>query len=142
MAVDKEAGFSIDDLDATKASEVPFEFEYIKPNGDPSGVFLSVLGGHSDRVRSMAADLINARRAKQAAREANARTVRLNKAEFDTVESDIEFGQRLAAVRLVDWRGIRDTFSPENASRLCKVNPEIAAQVMEQSDNLANFMKN
>lgn len=135
------AMFSLDDLDAVKASEVPFEFEYIKTNGDASGVFLSVLGSHSDAVRSVAADLINARRAKQAAREMQKQRKGAMAPEFDAVEGDIEFGQRLAAVRLVGWRNISNPYTTENAARLCRINPEVSAQIMEQSDNLANFMK-
>jgi hypothetical protein len=139
----KEVSFSLDDLDAVKHSETPFEFELMKANGDGSGIFLSVLGGNSDVVRTTAADLINARRQKQAVREmAKAKSGRNTQtAEFDTVESDIEFGQRLAAVRLVGWRNIKDTWSKENADKLCRSNPGVAAQVMEQSDNLANFTK-
>ena len=139
----KEASFSLADLDTARASEVPFEFEYLNTNGDQTGVFLSVLGGNSDAVREAAAELINARRQKQAAREAQkARSGRnVPSAEFDSVEDDIAFGQRLAAVRLVGWRGIKDPCTPENALRLCSTNPNAAAQVMEQSDNLANFTK-
>lgn len=135
--------FDLDDLNIVQAAETPFEFEYIKPDGSNSGIFLSVLGGHSDKVRSVAAELINARRQKQAAREVQkARSGRNTpSAEFDTVESDIEFGQRLAAVRLVGWRGIKQPWSPEGAAKLCKINPLIADQVMQASDDVANFTK-
>jgi len=138
----KEVSISLADLDVVSKSETPFEFEYLKANGDGSGVFLSVLGGNSDAVRETAATLINARRQKQAAREmAKQRNGRPQTiAEYDTVESDIEFGQRLAAVRLVGWRGISDPWSADNAAKLCASNPGVAAQVMEQSDNLDNFL--
>lgn len=135
--------FSLADLDATTASETPFEFDYVKPNGDKSGIRFSVLGGNSDAVRSTAAEMINARRQKQAAKEMQRqRSGRNNRAvaEYDTVESDIEFGQRLAAVRLVGWTGIKEPWSPENAAQLCRSNPHVAAQVMEESDDLQNFM--
>ena len=135
--------FDLEDLNIVKDAETPFEFEYIKPDGSNSGIFLSVLGGHSDRVRSTAAELINARRQKQAAREVQkARSGRNTPSvEFDTVESDIEFGQRLAAVRLVGWRGIKTPWDEKAAAHLCKINPLIADQVMQASDDVANFTK-
>lgn len=137
---DAAGGVSLSSLDAVTASEAPFEFEYITPDGSNSGVFLSVLGGQSDAVTKLAAKMINEHRRKKATREANYKFNSKNNLEFDTLESDVEFGQRLAAVRIVGWRGITDPFTPENALRLCKTNKVLAAQVMEQSENLANFM--
>lgn len=135
--------FSLSDLDATKASEGAFEFEYILPDGEGSGVFLSVVGGQSETVQRESAKMINERRRQKAAIAAqnSMRGPRKGQVEFDPIESDIEFGQRLAACRLVGWRGITDPFTPENALRLCKTNSDIAAQIIQQSDNLANFMK-
>lgn len=134
-------GVSLSSLNAVKASDAPFEFEYITPDGEPSGVFLSVLGGQSDAVTKTAAKMINEQRKKKAAREASARFNTKSNVQFDTLESDVEFSQRLAAARLVGWRGINDPFTPENALLLCQTNRLIAAQIMEQSENLANFMK-
>lgn len=133
-------GISLSSLNAVKASEAPFEFEYITPGGEPSGVFLSILGGQSEVVTKTAAKMINDHRKKKAAREASSRFQSKHNVDFDTLESDVEFGQRLAAVRLVGWRGITDPFTPENALELCRINKLIAAQIMEQSENLANFM--
>jgi hypothetical protein len=140
----KEVSLSLDDLDANKASETPFEFEYVKPNGDKSGIKLKVLGGQCDSVRAVAAELINERRKKEAYRKfASGKAGRgaQKPEEVDTVESDIEFGQRLAAVRLVGWSGIKNPWTAEGSLWLCQHNVDIANQVMEQSDNLANFMK-
>ena len=132
---------SLSSLNAVKASDTPFEFEYITPDGDNSGVFLSILGGQSEVVTKTAAKMINEHRRKKAAREMNSRFNSKNNVDFDTLESDVEFGQRLAAIRIVGWRGITDPFTPENALLLCQTNKLIAAQVMEQSENLANFMR-
>lgn len=138
---DMAGGVSLSSLNAVKASDTPFEFEYITPAGESSGVFLSVLGGQSEIVTKTAAKMINEHRRKKAAREASAKFGTKNKIEFDTLESDVEFAQQLAAARIVAWRGINDPCTPENALELCRVNKLIAAQVMEQSENLANFMK-
>lgn len=133
--------FSLSDLDATKASSAAFEFEFILADGSNSGVFLSVLGGQSERVAQEVASLVNERRRKHAARQTQAAMRNKAAPEFDSLESDVEFGQRLAAVRLVGWRGIKEAYTPEGALKLCKSNRDIAAQVTEASDNLANFMK-
>lgn len=132
---------SLNDLDATKASAEAFEFEYLI-DGESSGVFFNVLGAESEVVTKEVAKLINERRRKQAAREASQKIGTGQKTvEFETMESDVEFGQRLAAVRLVGWRGITEPFTPENALRLCKSNREVAAQITVQSDTVANFIK-
>lgn len=134
---------SLDDLDATKASSEAFEFEYINQAGDATGVFFKVLGSQCETVTKEVAKLVNERRRKEAAREIQRKVGVGQKAvEFETMESDVEFGQRLAAVRLVGWRGITEQYSPEGALRLCRTNRHIAAQVTAQSDEMANFMVN
>lgn len=139
----KTKTFSLSDLDATKASESAFEFEYVNPAGDPTGIFFQVLGSQSETVTAEVSKLVNDRRRKEAVREVQ-RKMGTGKKDvgFETMESDIEFGQRLAAIRLVGWRGISDTWSFENALRLCQTNRHIAAQITEQSEEMANFMKN
>jgi hypothetical protein len=134
--------FSLDDLDATKHGAQAFEFPYLNADGEETGIFLSVLGSESEAVQKEVAALINDRRRKQAAREAVQRIGTAKKqVEYDTLESDVEFGQRLAAVRLVGWRGISDPFTPENALRLCRSNRDIAAQITQASDAAGNFIK-
>lgn len=140
---EKKMTLSLDDLDTSKASAEAFEFEYINAVGEPSGVFLSVLGSQSETVTSEVARLVNERRRKEAQRDAARQMISgPRKVEFETLESDVEFGQRLAAVRLVGWRGITEPWSPENALRLCRSNRELAAQVTTQSDLTRNFTRN
>lgn len=143
MAKEPSNAFSLDQLDATKAAARAFEFEYRNSTtGEGTGIFLSVLGGESETVTAEVAKLVNERRRKQAARELNTKIgVHNNSPVFEPLESDVEFGQRLAAVRLVGWRGISDAWSPENALRLCRSNRDIAAQITQQSDASANFIK-
>lgn len=142
MSNDKKT-YSLDQLDATSASKKAFEFEYRDPTtGDGSGLFFSVLGSESEVVTAEVARLINDRRRKEAAREINRKIgVGAKSAEFETLESDVEFGQRLAAVRLVGWRGITEEWSAANALRLCKSNRDIAKQITDQSDAVGNFIK-
>lgn len=133
---------SLADLDATSASSEAFEFEYLTAKGDSTGVFLRILGSQSEAVTSEVAKLVNARRRKEAAREVQ-RSVGVGRkqVEFETLESDVEFGQRLAAVRLVGWRGISDAWSEANALKLCQSNRELAAQIVQQSEDMSNFMR-
>lgn len=151
--------FSLDDLDAAQKSSEAFEFEYQNANGEPSGVFLSVVGSQAEKVTLAVAKLVNERRRKDAAREVQRRLQPNSKAiQFETMESDVEFGQRLAAVRLVGWRGpgqvdglsedqrsrfhgITDPWTEDNALRLCRTNRDVAAQVTLQSDAMGNFTK-
>lgn len=134
--------FSLDDLDAVKASAEAFEFEYLNTAGDGTGIFLKVLGGQSEVVTREVAKLVNERRRKEAMREVSRKVgVGRKEVEFEPMESDILFGQRLAAVRLVGWRGIKESWSPENALKLCMINQQVAAQVTEQSNAMENFTK-
>lgn len=141
---------SLNDYDATKACAAGFEFQYVPTDyeGDPEKIpenerlYLTVIGSQSEKVTTEVARLVNERRQKAAAREVNRKIgVGKKKVEFEPLESDVEFGQRLAAVRLVGWRGdLSDPWSPENALRLCQINQDIAAQVTTRSDDMGNFL--
>lgn len=136
-----ENQFSLEDLDATKASAEAFEFNYINPAGDATAIFFKVLGSQCEKVTDVVNKLVNERRRKEAAREIKRKVgVGAKAVEFEPLESDIEFGQRLAAVRLVGWRGIKEPWSEAGALKLCQTNRHIAAQITEQSDEMANFM--
>lgn len=135
----KEAGVSLADLDLCAASDQPFEFEYLK-SGQPTGVFLSVLGSNAEKVTAESNRLINERRKAAQYAEAKNRGAR-NPDNIITIESDIAFGQRLAAVRLVGWRGITEPFTPELGLKLCRINADATAQIIERSDDMGNFTK-
>lgn len=153
----KAKGISIGSLNAVSASEQPFEFEVVGPDGKLLGVFLSVLGGQSPIVTAHTNRLINERRKAQALRESKVTTMNPG-AGVAPVEDDVAFGQTLAAVRIVGWRnptntagldaeqlerfqGIEDEFSPALALQLCRINADISAQVLAHSNNMANFTK-
>jgi hypothetical protein len=133
--------FSLKDLDARSASDVPFEFEYIQPDGSGSGVFLKILGAQSKTVTDAVNQMMNERRRQEHVAEINARTGGQKAAAIIPVEKDIELGQRMAAIRLVGWRGIDEEFTPELGLELCQSNQEVANQINEKSNDLANFMK-
>lgn len=131
---------SLASLDARKASETPFTFDYVGPDGLETGIRLSVLGGQSATVQSAVNALINGRRRQEAIRDADANAARPGD-NITTVEDDIAFGQRLAAVRLVGWEGIDEDWTPDLALLLCQTNADIAAEVLKQSNKLGNFTK-
>jgi len=158
MAKEQKA-FSLDDLDATKAGSHAFEFEYLDASGEPTGIWLSVFGGESEIVAAETARLQNERRRKEAARQVNQKIgVGAKKVDFEPFESDVDYGKRVASVRLAGWRGagqvdgltaeqkarfcgIAAPFNAENALRLCQNNALIAAQVTQQSEESGNFTK-
>lgn len=131
---------SLADLNARAASEKAFEFEFII-DGEGTNVFISVLGQHCESIAAQLNAEINARRRKQAVAAVRNAKSRAEAVEFDPIEDDIAFGQRLAAIRIVGWRGIAEDFTPERALILCQSNPVLAEQVLEASNDLANFMK-
>jgi hypothetical protein len=133
--------FSLDDLDAAKASDEAFEFEYINKAGAPTGIFFSVFGAESEIVRAETARLQNERRRKAAAREINQK-IGVNKpVEYDKFEDDVAYGRQMSAMRLAGWRGITDEFTKENALRLCKSNEHIAMAITQASEEMGNFIK-
>jgi hypothetical protein len=126
---------SLLDLDLQKPCDIPFEFEYIpESTGRPSGVFISVLGGHSEKVKAWTRKSLNLLRQREAI------LTKKGKDEPRLVEDDEQFSIDMAAIRITAWRGITEDCTPENATKLCTVNPDIRAQVIKQSDELANFI--
>lgn len=146
------------DLNARAASETPFEFEYVAPDGSLSGIFLSVIGSHSDAMTKAAQDAEDERRRKAFVRAAKNAKARPESAELTPFAEDVDAGHRLTAKRLVGWRGPKDAdgltaeqlerfqgieepWSPENALLLCRTNPDVAIQVLEKSNDLGNWLK-
>lgn len=131
---------SLADLDARAASATSFDFEYVTPSGAQTGVILSILGGQSKVVQDEANKAINERRRVEAIQAAQAKTSR-DTDNYVTVETDVAFGQRLAAIRLVGWKGIKEPFTPELGLALCQNNNDVAAMILAKSNDMANFMK-
>lgn len=153
----KKKGFSLTDLSAVAPSNEGIEFEY-EFNGTPTGVWFKVIGSHAQAVQDESNRLVNERRTKQAAREQAAASSMKGALVVDKIEDDIEFGRRLAAVRLIGWRkpgetaglteeqakrfeGITDDFTPAAALALVMSNADISAKILEASNDLGRFMK-
>jgi hypothetical protein len=133
---------SLASLSLRAAAESAYEFEFETPDGSGTGIFFPVLGAHSDKVTRETNVLLNEHRKREAVAAAKAAKSRPDQIQVTPIEDDIAFGQRLAAIRLVVWRGIEEPCTPENALLLCQTNPEAAAQITARSGDLANFIKN
>lgn len=128
---------SLDDLDAVAAADEAHEFEFIDHKGEGSGLFLQVIGANSPRVKAVEYEIGNAFRKKEAMKAAQ----RVASKDITPIEEDVATILKLAAVRIVGWRGLKVEYSPETALRVVSRNPEIANQVTEVSNNLALFTK-
>jgi hypothetical protein len=152
------AGISLANLNARKTADVPFEFEYIGPDGELSGVFLKVIGSESDTiVRAIQAEDDAERRANYVRATKNAKA-RPESADLGSMREDMEANSRKIARRLVGWRGpgeidglseeqrarflgIEEPWSAENALLLCSANTHLANQVIAKANDLGNFMR-
>jgi hypothetical protein len=133
MKQENEVLFSLDDLNLVTASENSYEFEYLKGDGRPTGVFISVIGSQAPKVQEWIRKTLNRRRSQEAIAAKRGKEVER------LVEDDEDFAIGAAAVRIVGWKGIKEPYSPEGALKLCRNNSEVRDQVFEASNNLANF---
>ena len=135
MVAKKE--LSLDSLNLNKQCADAFEIEYIDAQGKHTGVFLSVVGAHSDIVRKFSVDETNRRR-----REEMKKSRRKSSADdFTPIEDDIDYIIRDAASRIVGWKGINQPYTPGDAITLCTINTLIRGQVVEASNDMANFTR-
>lgn len=126
--------YSLDDLNLVKKCDDSIEFEVLDEKGNGTDIFISVIGGHSEKVQNAYNKKINHRK-----RVALAQSKRGKNEEITLIEDDIEFGVEMAALRITGWRNITDDFNHENAIRLCTINPEIKKQVVDFSEALGNL---
>lgn len=136
MKQETDSVFSLDDLNLVQASENSYEFEYLRGDGRPTGVFISVLGSQAPKVQEWIRKTLNRRRAQEAIAAKRGKEVER------LVEDDEDFGIGAAAIRIVGWRGIKEPYSADAAMKLCRNNSEVRDQIFEASNNLANFTRN
>jgi hypothetical protein len=127
---------SLESLDICKPCEQGFEFEYIsEADSKPSGIFITILGSHAEKVKTWVRRELNRMRQREAL------MIKKGKDEIRQIEDDEQFAIESAAIRIIGWRGITQDYTPQLAITLCDINPEIRKQVIEKSDELANFIK-
>ena len=125
---------SINDLNVTTKCESGYEFEYLDENGKGTGVMLTVIGAHAPAVQKWVNTQLNQRRKHEAMQAKRGKNV-----DVRSIEDDIEFGVEFMAIRITGWKGITEPYTPDNALRLCEINPLIVEQVKAASEELANF---
>jgi hypothetical protein len=132
---------SLSQLNAVKASEAEFGFPFLL-DGEETGITFLVIGGQAKRLTSALTELVNGQRKRAAVAEMKAKTGgRKEEPVFQPFEEDIDYSNRSAALRLVGWTGITETFSADLALELCSNNADVRTQVVTNSDNMANFMQ-
>jgi hypothetical protein len=131
----KETLLSIDDLDLTAASDTPFDLEILNIKGVKTGIIVQVLGSESEKVQEW-----TNRQANRIRTQATQKSV-TGKDKVRTAEEDDEYIIESAAVRVVGWKGLKDEYTKENATRLMSRNVHVRMQVLTASNDLGNYSK-
>lgn len=122
-------------LNLVDASEVPFEFAYQDPNTlEDTAFIVKVIGANAKKIEDLVKSNYDAKNRADDLQRRKGKPV-----ESEPVEKVIEFGNKVAAARVVGWSGLDIEYSPEKALELVKINPAFKEQVLKHSDNIANF---
>ncbi|WP_342049875.1 MULTISPECIES: hypothetical protein [unclassified Cupriavidus] len=127
---------SIESLNLVKASESGYEFELKNSDGVGLGVFITVRGDHSDKVKAADRQKINERRERAYIAAKKGETMGP-----DPIEDDEARAVENAILRTISWKGLDEPFNADNARLLYTVNPEVRAQVFAAAAESANFLK-
>jgi len=133
--MNKETLLSIDDLDLTAASDTPFDLEILNIKGVKTGIIIQVLGSESEKVQEW-----TNRQANRIRTQATQKSV-TGKDKVRTAEEDDEYIIESAAVRVVGWKGLKDEYTKDNATRLMSRNVHVRMQVLTASNDLGNYSK-
>jgi len=132
------------DLDTTnvnKQSEEGYELEVLHPvTNEPTGAKITVRGEQSATVRNFSKRKYNEYKQREAQAKRRGREV-----EDLTLDEAEELAVESAVIRVISWEGIGASgkplaFTPENATAVLKEHAWIRDQIVEASQNLANFL--
>ncbi|MEO8101329.1 MAG: hypothetical protein ABI790_02315 [Betaproteobacteria bacterium] len=131
---------SLKDLDVTKLADVPYRFEITDDvTGRGVGIFLHVIGGHSQKILDFVKEHENEQRvAEEMAKKRDPRNKQVHVRKF---EDDIRYSNELVAIRVTEWEGIEEPCTLENAIQLCQINPPYKEQILGKSEDMRNFMR-
>ena len=132
--------FDIKKTNLAEQAEAGHEFEVKLPDGSSTDFFITVRGNLSPKMKKYSKDLFNKMQMKelQAKRRGKGeQPVDLDEAEQTLVES--------AVARIVTWKGLEEDgkvveSTPENFKRIMQELDWVRGQVLEESDNAANFI--
>ena len=123
-------------FDVVKDSELGFDLSVKNADGTESGVVLVVLGKHSDKVTTFTRKKFNEfqRDAEQAKRGGK-------EVEPKSLEDLEEFNLANTVVRVNGWKNVEQEYTPELLKSVLQRNPHWIEQIIEASDDAANFTK-
>lgn len=129
------AVLSFKDMDLVSTADKPYEFAYIDPQTlKPTEFKIKIIGSHSNIITDAVLENADAQRRADKLNERKGKDSEIRKA-----KDDVEFSVELTAKRIIGWTGFDVDYSPENAIKLCKMNPEFRKQVNDASDEIKNF---
>ena len=132
------------DLNVTNLSEkaeTGYEFELMLPVvNEGTGAFITVRGSNSPKVKAHSKRVFNQMQAKEQQAKRRGREV-----EVRTLDEAEEMAIDAAGVRVIDWKGIEEggkalKATEENIRKVLKEHEWIRSAVLEESDNVANFI--
>ena len=132
--------FDIKKTNLAEIAEAGYEFEVKLPDGASTDFYITVRGNQSPKIKKFSKDLFNKMQMKdlQAKRKGKGeQPVDLDEAEATLIES--------AVARIVTWKGLEDDGkvvepTQENIVRIMTELDWVRGQVLEESDNAANFI--
>ena len=132
--------FDLIKTNLAEMAETGYEFEVKLPDGSSTDFYITVRGNQSPKMKKYSKDLFNKMQMKelQAKRRGKGeQPVDLDEAEATLIES--------AAARIVTWKGLEEDGkvvepTPENIKRIMQELDWVRGQVLEESDNAANFI--
>ncbi|MEG2307192.1 MAG: hypothetical protein RSB94_07625 [Erysipelotrichaceae bacterium] len=132
--------FDIKKINLAEQAEAGHEFEVKLPDGSSTDFFITVRGNLSPKMKKYSKDLFNKMQMKELQakkRNKGEQPIDLDEAEATLIES--------AVARIVTWKGLEDDGkvvepTQENIVRIMTELDWARTQVLEESDNAANFI--
>ena len=132
--------FDIKLTNLSEKAEAGYEFEVKLPDGSSTDFYITVRGNLSPKMKKYSKDLFNKMQMKDLQaekRNKGKQPIDLDEAEATLIES--------AATRIVTWKGLEEGGkvvepTPENIKRIMQELDWVRGQVLEESDNAANFI--
>jgi len=132
--------FDIKKINLAEQAEAGYEFEVKLPDGSSTDFYITVRGNLSPKMKKYSKDLFNKMQMKDLQaekRNKGKQPIDLDEAEATLIES--------AVARIVTWKGLEDDGkvvepTQENIVRIMTELDWARTQVLEESDNAANFI--
>lgn len=134
------AMFDLTKNDLGAIAEVGYEFNLALPTGEPTSVYITVLGDMSPTVKNFH----RKRFAEMKAQEQAFRRRNPHKEMEMSLDEAEEFAVEAAAIRVKAWRGLGEggvavDCTPENVRRVLKQHTWIREQIQTEASELLNF---